>query len=522
MWKWNRREIKSEGKRALRKNYWRIVGVMLLVTVMTTGLNFYSPEADIAGMNSGRLYTNSNANIMNDWYNSLETAAEGTDEAQVLTFLGERYTPKKGVLAQVYNTITADKSVLYGTLNSVNDMVFKDRFGEGVVIMVGVFLSVIFSIFVVNVIQVGHCRFIMENRNYGETKFDRVFFPWRTRKGMRVGLIMLKKSVFLFLWDITIIGGIIKSYSYKMVPYILAENPDMNHRDVFRLSRRMMKGYKWKAFVMDLSYIGWYALNIIVPFGILKWVWITPYMDTVYGEMYYQLRAKAKADGLELAELLGDEYLYPETTDLDDYPVEKNPLYNERGRNWIKIDYHRNYTVTSLILMFFVFSLIGWCWEVSLHLFNDGVFVNRGFFHGPWLPIYGSGGVLILVLLRRFADRPALMFVLTVILCGVVEYSVATFLWETQHTYWWNYSGYFLNIHGRVCAEGLLVFGLGGLAFVYVLAPLFDEIFKRIPKRAAVSVCCILLIAFGADTVYSLISPNTGEGITDYTVEESK
>ena len=55
MWKWNRREIKSEGKRALRKNYWRIVGVMLLVTVMTTGLNFYSPEADIAGMNRGRI-----------------------------------------------------------------------------------------------------------------------------------------------------------------------------------------------------------------------------------------------------------------------------------------------------------------------------------------------------------------------------------------------------------------------------------------------------------------------------------
>ena len=522
MWKWNRREIKSEGKRALRKNYWRIVGVMLLVTVMTTGLNFYSPEADIAGMNSGRLYTNSNANIMNDWYNSLETAAEGTDEAQVLTFLGERYTPKKGVLAQVYNTITADKSVLYGTLNSVNDMVFKDRFGEGVVIMVGVFLSVIFSIFVVNVIQVGHCRFIMENRNYGETKFDRVFFPWRTRKGMRVGLIMLKKSVFLFLWDITIIGGIIKSYSYKMVPYILAENPDMNHRDVFRLSRRMMKGYKWKAFVMDLSYIGWYALNIIVPFGILKWVWITPYMDTVYGEMYFRLRQKAKDDGLALSELLNDTALYPDSTQLMEYPVEKHPLYYNRVRNWVIIDYHRDYAMTSLILMFFVFSFIGWCWEVGLHLFNDGVFVNRGFFHGPWLPIYGTGGVLVLVLLRRFADRPALLFVLTVLVCGIVEYGVATFLWETQHTYWWNYSGYFLNIKGRVCAEGLLVFGLGGCGFIYVLAPMFDELFKRIPKKIAVSVCCVLIAAFSVDAVYSMMSPNTGAGITDYAVEESK
>ena len=100
MWKWNRREIKSEGKKSLRKNYWRIVGVMILVTLLTTGLNFRTPKTEIAGINSGRLYTNSNANRINDWYNSIETAAEGTDEAEVLTFLGDHYTPKKGVLAR--------------------------------------------------------------------------------------------------------------------------------------------------------------------------------------------------------------------------------------------------------------------------------------------------------------------------------------------------------------------------------------------------------------------------------------
>ena len=49
--------------------------------------------------------------------------------------------------------------------------------------------------------------------------------------------------------------------------------------------------------------------------------------------------------------------------------------------------------------------------------------------------------------------------------------------------YWWNYTGYFLNLQGRICAEGVIVFGLGGCAMIYLLAPLFDEIFKRIPKR---------------------------------------
>ena len=53
------------------------------------------------------------------------------------------------------------------------------------------------------------------------------------------------------------------------------------------------------------------------------------------------------------------------------------------------VNYDKNYTLTSYILLFFAFSFIGWSWEVVLHLINDGVFVNRGTMYGPWLPIYG-------------------------------------------------------------------------------------------------------------------------------------
>lgn len=80
----------------------------------------------------------------------------------------------------------------------------------------------------------------------------------------------------------------------------------------------------------------------------------------------------------------------------------------------------------------------------------------------------------------------------------------------------WDYSGYFLNLNGRICAEGLLVFGVGGMAFVYIAAPLMDNLFRKISYRIAVPLCTALLIIFMADQIYSSKNPNTGEGITSY------
>ena len=177
----------------------------------------------------------------------------------------------------------------------------------------------------------------------------------------------------------------------------------------------------------------------------------------------------------------------------------------------------RRYSIPTLILMFFIFSFLGWCWEVGIHLIEDGVFVNRGVLHGPWLPIYGSGSILILTLLYRFRRNPGLMFVATVVLCGVIEYFTSVYL-EYMHNgmKWWDYSGYFLNLDGRICGEGLLIFGLGGLAITYLTAPLLDNYLRKIPYRISVPVCLILIGAFLADQGYSKRYPNEGAGITDY------
>lgn len=180
------------------------------------------------------------------------------------------------------------------------------------------------------------------------------------------------------------------------------------------------------------------------------------------------------------------------------------------------LHYTRRYSIWSVILLFFVFSFIGWVWEVALHLVEDGVFVNRGVLHGPYLPIYGTGGVLILLLLYRFRKKPFLELGIMLILCGTVEFFTAFALDKLYGKEWWNYDGYFLNINGWICAEGLLVFVFGGMGIVYLIAPALDTFLSRLRLRVVVPVCAFLVTIFIVDSILCSVNPNTGAGITDY------
>ena len=81
---------------------------------------------------------------------------------------------------------------------------------------------------------------------------------------------------------------------------------------------------------------------------------------------------------------------------------------------------------------------------------------------------------------------------------------------------WWDYTGYILKLNGRICAEGLIVFVVGGMAAVYVLVPLIDTTLSRVNTKTLSMICMVLVVSFAADMVYSHYVPNTGEGITDY------
>lgn len=180
-----------------------------------------------------------------------------------------------------------------------------------------------------------------------------------------------------------------------------------------------------------------------------------------------------------------------------------------------EINYERTYSLTSLIFIFFTFSTIGYIWEVILHIIEDGMFINRGIMVGPWLPIYGFGGVLVLTLLKRWRDSPLKTLFMIMLVCGITEYITSLLLESFFGAKWWDYSDMMFNLHGRVCLEGLLIFGIGGLIFIYVAAPRFDDWLKRFSQKTKTGIIIFLLLVFIGDFIHTIISPNMGMGITN-------
>lgn len=127
------------------------------------------------------------------------------------------------------------------------------------------------------------------------------------------------------------------------------------------------------------------------------------------------------------------------------------------------------YSLSSYATIFFTLSFIGWLWEVLLKSQTLGVLANQGFFRGPWLPIYGAGSVLMLVMFKFFEKNPVGTFLLNMIVCGVLEFLTSFILEKVYGTVWWDYSNEFLNIDGKVCLLGLLVFGFAGCFIIYDL-----------------------------------------------------
>ena len=204
------------------------------------------------------------------------------------------------------------------------------------------------------------------------------------------------------------------------------------------------------------------------------------------------------------------------------YPFRLFPAYRKTFLQSLKppkigyLHYVRRYSIWSIVLMFFIFSFIGWLWEMSIHLYEDGVFVNRGFLKGPYLPIYGGGSIVILMLLNKLRNRPLMEFASIILLSGIIEYGTAMILESAYNAKWWDYSGYFMNIGGKICLEGLLVFAVFGCFMVYFLAPITDNLLRKMKLRVIAPIAITLLMVFMVDIVYSVNNPNTGAGITDY------
>ncbi|QWT17857.1 putative ABC transporter permease [Collinsella sp. zg1085] len=129
--------------------------------------------------------------------------------------------------------------------------------------------------------------------------------------------------------------------------------------------------------------------------------------------------------------------------------------------------------LSGLVLSFFLYSFIGWAWESSVcALANRGHFANSGFLLGPYCPIYGVGGTACWLLLRGIESN-FILFLTSAVLCCALEYVAAVMLEHFTHARFWDYSDFPLNIQGRICLYGALLFGAGAVLICRVVQPLF-------------------------------------------------
>ncbi|SCZ81056.1 putative ABC transporter permease [Pseudobutyrivibrio xylanivorans] len=160
----------------------------------------------------------------------------------------------------------------------------------------------------------------------------------------------------------------------------------------------------------------------------------------------------------------------------------------------------------NLLLLFFAFSFIGWCIEVTLKYRQFHRFINRGFLTGPWLPIYGFGAVLITVSVQGIAGLESSIgttFVISFYVCGIVEYLASYFLEKRYHARWWDYSQKPMNLKGRVWIGNLILFGLGGIAIIELANPIFYDLFSRISLMTRSIIAGLLSCVFITDYISS-------------------
>lgn len=246
---WTRSELKEKAKVYVKRSYWPLVLVSLILALITGGLS--------RGGN----------NYSSDW----NEGVNGSDAASRIT-----------------SSVAGVDWALVGGI-----MAITAAFAIAVIV-----IAVIVSIFVLNPIEVGCRRYFIEAA-YGEVTMKNISVLVMAFKDGKFGNIvktMFLKDLYQFLWSLLLlIPGIVKSYEYRMIPYILAENPDVTTEEAFRLSKEMMDGEKWNAFVLDLSFIGW-ALVAGITCGIAAIFWVNPYMNMTGTALYETLKRRAKVD----------------------------------------------------------------------------------------------------------------------------------------------------------------------------------------------------------------------------------
>lgn len=236
---WQRKEIKARGKAAFKAHYWTCVVVSFIMDLLIGGVAVASSSK---------------------YSKSPDAAVDG--------FVKEL----DGVLAGGAESLVTILAILGGILALV------------------LAISLLINVFVRNVFVVGGDKFYVQNAK-GEGHVGDIFGGFKNGYMRNVGAMFLRDLFIVLGYICFFIPGVILTYSFRMVPYILADedSAELSSMDVIKRSCKIMKGNKWRSFVVSLSFIWWELLSALT-FGILRIFYVKPYEDATFAELYRAIK----------------------------------------------------------------------------------------------------------------------------------------------------------------------------------------------------------------------------------------
>ena len=268
---WTRAELKSKAKFSFKRNYWKSVLISLILALLVGG---GSSGSSISSAVSNNLIGSSDSSVTDDYSNDDSSLYEGND------FYDDTYD------GNVEDDIDDLKSMADNTAGMIAIGIFLIVFIIVFVVLMAV--VILLDVFIFNPLEVGCKKYYLRNLNE-PAQVGNIGYAFDNNY-KNITKTMFFRDLFTVLWTLLfIIPGIVKSYEYQMIPYLLADNPQMTKEQAFEESKRMMQGQKWKAFVLDLSFIGWNILSALT-LGILGIFYVQPYMDATHAALYEALR----------------------------------------------------------------------------------------------------------------------------------------------------------------------------------------------------------------------------------------
>lgn len=161
------------------------------------------------------------------------------------------------------------------------------------------------------------------------------------------------------------------------------------------------------------------------------------------------------------------------------------------------------YQFLLVFLLFLIYSFLGWLVDICGNYIDVKEFKNRGFLIGPYCPIYGVASIFMLQFLSKYQNDIIVLFVMSVLVCSVIEYLTSYIMEKLFHARWWDYSKIPFNINGRICIPYSIIFGVLSLLLVEFINPFIVNMLITIPKIALITGGIILFILFAIDVIVS-------------------